>query len=113
MEKVPLVFLKHILESINQAETAVEGFTFEQFSENITVQDAVVRRLEIIGEAVKNLPGNIKEKYPEVPWLKIAGMRNKLIHEYFAIDVDLVWSVVKDDFPIFKKQVEKIVEKLN
>lgn len=110
MKKDPLVFLQHILKSVEQIEKEVENFTFERFSENITIQDAVVRRLEIIGEAVKNLPINIKDKYPEVPWLKIAAMRNKLIHEYFAVDIDLVWSVVKDEFPTFKKEIKKIIK---
>ncbi len=111
MDKDPKVFLKHILESIDLAQNNVKDINFEQFSENISTQDAVVRRLEIIGEAVKNLPDKLKDIYPEIPWIKIVGMRNKLIHEYFGVDVDLVWSIVKDYLPPFKKQIQQILAK--
>lgn len=74
------------------------------------IQDAVVRRIEIIGEAVRNLPNDFKESNPKTPWLDIADMRNKLIHEYFDVDLELVWEVIKKDLPELKKQIENLIQ---
>ena len=82
MKKDPKIFLEHILESIRNIEKYTESFTKKQFLKNLQLQDAVTRRLEIIGEAVKNLPKDIKDKNREVPWRKISGTRDILIHEY-------------------------------
>lgn len=80
----------------------------DEFIMNPTLQRAFVRSLEIIGEAVKNLPNNFKEKYYNMNWKEIAGMRDVLIHEYFGIDYDIVWSVVIEDIPELKKRIEEI-----
>lgn len=109
MIKVPEVFLKHVLESIEWVEKDVNNLIFKQFSENVLIQDAVIRRLEIIAEAMKNLPEETKNTHPEIPWTKIAGMRNKLIHEYFGVDLELVWSVVKDYLPPLKEQIKNLL----
>lgn len=71
----------------------------------------MIRRLEIIGEAVKNLPADFKKKKSSIPWQNIAGMRDFLIHEYFGVDLDLVWQTVKKDLPEFKKQILKLLDK--
>ncbi len=84
-KKDPKIFLKHILESIEQIEKNTKSFSEDEFSNSITIQDAVVRRLEIIGEAVKNLPRSFRNKNTKIPWKKIAGMRDVLIHEYFVV----------------------------
>ena len=110
MIKDPGIFLKHILESVEAIESYIENFPKDKFFDNSEKQDAVVRRLEIIGEAVRNLPGDFKESNPEVSWQDIADMRNKLIHEYFGIDLELVWEVIKKDLPLFKKQIKKLLE---
>lgn len=81
------------------------------FTNNTQVQDAVTRRIEIIGEAVKNLPEIFKKKYPEVAWKDIAGTRDVLIHAYFSVDIDTVWTIVKKDIPVLKKQIKDILEK--
>jgi uncharacterized protein with HEPN domain len=102
-------YLKHILEAISNIEKFVEGLTKEDFLKNVEKQYAVVRGLEIIGEATKNLSRELKAKHREIPWRDIAGMRNKLIHKYFGIDLELVWVTIKNKLPEFKKQVLKIL----
>jgi len=75
------------------------------------IQDAVIRRLEIIGEAVKNIPFSFRKEYPKIPWKKISGLRDILIHEYFGVDMRLVWRITKKDMPEFKKRISDIIEK--
>lgn len=103
--KNPKIFLEHILKSIEEIEKNARYISGDEFFDSVTIQDAVVRRLEIIGEAVKNLPNSFKNKHPEIPWKKIAGTRDVLIHEYFGVDIELVWKVVKNDIPKLKKQI--------
>ena len=109
MKKDPKVFLAHILESIQLVQEYSKGTTQAMFYKNRSLQDAIIRRLEIIGEAVKNLPPAFKEKYPDIPWKKIAGMRDILIHEYFSVDLTLTWQVVKHELPLIKKQLSEIL----
>lgn len=90
MRKDPKIFLNHIIESIETIESHTNKISKEKFSRNLTVQDAVIRRIEIIGEAVKNFPPEFKRKHPEIEWREIVGMRNKLIHEYFGINLNVV-----------------------
>ncbi|HUX35676.1 MAG TPA: DUF86 domain-containing protein [Candidatus Paceibacterota bacterium] len=112
MEKYPKIFLDHILESIEAAEGYACGVSFEEFLKSLKDQDAVIRRIEIIGEAVKNLPETLKNKYTDIPWRKIAGMRDVLVHEYFDLDIKTTWDTVQNDLPEFKKQIQKILNEL-
>jgi uncharacterized protein with HEPN domain len=108
MRKDPEIFIAHILESIESIEEYVQGMEKEEFLISKKTQDAVIRRIEIIGEAVKNIPSEIKEKYPDIPWKRIAGTRNILIHEYFGIDLKLTWKVAKEEIPILKEKLLRI-----
>ena len=109
MKKDPQIFLKHILESIEWIEKDTKGMSKEDFLENVPMQDAVVRRIEIIGEAIRNLPPGLKKENSDVSWQDIMDMRNKIIHEYFGVDLELVWEVVKKDVPELKEQVKRIL----
>lgn len=109
MNKDPQIFLKHILESIEWIEKDTKEMSKDDFLKNVPIQDAVVRRIEIIGEAIRNLPSDLKNENKDVSWQDIMDMRNKIIHEYFGVDLELVWEVVKKDTPELKEKVEKIL----
>lgn len=111
MKKDPKIFLSHILESIELIENHAKAISKGEFFKNITIQDAVVRRIEIIGEAVKNLPSGYRRKHSEINWHEITGMRNKLIHEYFGVNLNVVWRTINKDIPQLKKQISKLLEK--
>ncbi len=95
MIKSPRTYLGHILESIEWIEKHSEGMGPEEFLDNVAIQDAIIRRIQIIGEAVKKLPPDITAKEPEIPWRKIAGIRDKVIHDYVDVDIELVWEIVQ------------------
>lgn len=109
-KKDPLIFIEHILDSINKIESFIKGVSEDKFSKDIKLQDALVRRIEIIGEAVKNLSKEFKESYNNVPWSEIAGMRDKLMHHYFGVNLDTVWEVIKEDVPNLKEKILEIKE---
>ena len=105
-----LPYLEHITDAIKDIESFTKGLTKSQFLKNKLRQSAVIRQLEIIGEASKKLPENFREKYTEVEWKKIAGTRDKIIHHYFGIDLNTVWDIVKKDLPDLTEKVKAILE---
>ena len=105
-------YLKHILDAISNIEKFIEGIEKEDFLGNVEKQYAVLRGLEIIGEATKNLSEKLKTKYPHIPWKEIGGMRDKLIHQYFGVNLDLVWETIKTKLPELKNQILQIVKEM-
>ena len=106
------LFLKDILEAMESIEKFTEGMSFEEFKTNDLVSSAVIRKFEIIGEATKQIPQDIRNKYLDIPWKEMAGMRDKLIHFYFGINHELVWKTVKNRIPQIKSLIKKILMEL-
>ena len=104
------LFIKDIFDAIESIEEFVAGMNFEEFKNDDKTVNAVVRKLEIIGEATKNIPDEIKEKYPMLPWKEMAKIRDKLIHGYFVVDFEIVWKVVKEELPLLKPEIEEILQ---
>ena len=113
MKKNHFIFVEHILESINNIWDFMKNVGKDGFLKDKEKQSAVIRQIEIIGEVAKNLPDSFKKKYPQIPWQKISGARDKLIHHYFGVDLDAVWDIVKEDLPFLKSQIEKILKQEN
>lgn len=112
MKKDPEVFLDHILESIDLIEDYSEGVNESEFIRSSSLQDMIVRRIEIIGEAVKNLPDDLKREHPQIPWRDIAGLRDIVVHQYFGLDLELIWDVVEKDIPQLKPEILRIRDEL-
>ena len=108
MPKGCRVYLDDIMSSIKKIEQYTASMSYEEFSKNGLVVDAVIRNLEVIGEAVKSLPSEMKVPHPEIEWKKIAGLRDILIHEYFGVNLEIIWDVVNNKLPEFKQSVSKI-----
>ena len=105
-------YILDILTSIQEIEEFVEGMDFEEFVTDRKTINAVIRSLEVMGEAVKKIPSEIRTKYPEIPWKYIAGMRDKLIHEYHSVDLEIIWEVIEKEIPPLKPKFAKILEEL-
>jgi len=103
--------LRHVLDAIGRIEGYVDGVDEQAFCDCTLIQDGVIRQLEIIGEAVKQLPAALREKYPHVPWQDIAGTRDRLIHHYFGVSLDEVWTMVQRDIPVLKAEIAEILRK--
>lgn len=107
------VYLEDILQAISSIEAYTKAMSFQDFAEDRKTQDAVVRNLEVIGEATKRIPDNVRKAHPSIAWRPAAAMRDFLIHDYPEVDVQAVWDTIKTDIPGFKEAVQKVYEKKN
>jgi uncharacterized protein with HEPN domain len=112
MKRSTQEFLLDIDQNIERAIDFVKDLNFDQFCQDQKTLYAVVRAIEVIGEAVKNIPDEIYEQYPEVPWSSVAKMRDRLAHQYFGINDKVVWDTVKNDLPDLKPLIENILKNL-
>jgi uncharacterized protein with HEPN domain len=102
-------YIKDILDAINKVEKFIEGMTFEQFANDDKTVFAVIRALEIIGEATKNIERQVRESYPQIPWREMAGIRDKLIHDYIGVNINVVWKAAIEDLPKLKPKIQHIL----
>jgi uncharacterized protein with HEPN domain len=105
-----LVYLRHILDAINTVEEYLQGVDEKKFKGTRLLQDGAIRQIEIIGEAVRHISKDIRKTYPKIPWQDVAGMRDKLIHGYFGVDIEKVWDTAQEDLPVLKQQVMGILK---
>ena len=112
MKKDDSVYLHHILMAIERIEEYSEGVSLSEFLNTGIVQDGVVRQLEIIGEATRNLSAELVQSHPEVPWGEIIGLRNRIAHAYYNIDQGVVWDIVQEDLPSLKRDVAGILKEV-
>lgn len=108
MKRIWLDYLKDVIDAINDIQSFIEKVDYDTFSNDKMRQNAVVRSLEIIGEAAKNIPEEVRGKYNTIPWKRMAGMRDKLIHGYFGVDLESVWTVAVERLPELKDDLEKM-----
>jgi len=112
MKRNVAIYVRDILENMRDAESFIQGMSYAQFAADKKTFNAVVRAIEVIGEAAKNVPDNVRGKYPGVPWKEMAGMRDKVIHFYFGVDREAVWLAVKERIPAIKLPMEQILQDL-
>ncbi|MGI6339254.1 MAG: DUF86 domain-containing protein [Bacteroidales bacterium] len=108
MAKDDLAYIEHILDCIRKIKEFTNGLSLKDFLVNELVQDAVIRNIEIIGEVSKKISSDTKQIYYEIPWKEIAGMRDKLIHDYLGVDVEVVWRTITEDIPTLEKHIKEI-----
>jgi uncharacterized protein with HEPN domain len=105
-------YINDIANSIDEIEEFIEDIDFDTFSNDKKTINAVIRSLEVMGEAATKIPSDIRDKYPDIPWRRMAGMRNKLIHEYFGVDLEIVWTVCTEEIPPLKPFITQLASDL-
>lgn len=109
-KRKPTLYLQDILISLSRIEDYIKNLSLDDLDHDCKTVDAVVRNLEVIGEAARNMPDEVLEQYPNIPWGNMVSLRNKVIHEYFGIDMDILWKTIKEDLPPLKSQIIEITK---
>ena len=104
----PELLLEDILAAIRKVDRYTAGMDWERFRQDEKTTDAVVRNLEVVGEAVRRLPEDFIARHPNVPWRQAAGLRNRIVHDYFGLDLEIIWEVIQHDLPRLRQQLENL-----
>jgi uncharacterized protein with HEPN domain len=112
MKKDDSVYLHHIIDAFMQIEYYIDGISHEEFLSNKLLQDGVIRQLEVMGEAARNLSDDLRNEYPQVPWRQMIGLRNRMIHAYFNVNLQIIWEIVQGDLPDLKWETESILDSI-
>lgn len=104
--------LQHAFDAIEIIEGYVANADYESFVENSMMRDACIRQIQVIGESCRNVSHELRDQYPEVPWRQIVGLRVIVIHKYFGVDEKVIWSIIQNDLPVFKRQAKSIIDQL-
>ena len=113
MKKDDCVYLHHIIDAFLQIEHYTDGVTYEEFLSNRLLQDGVIRQLEVMGEAARNLSEDLRNEYPKIPWRQMISLRNRMIHAYFNVNLQIIWEIIQGDIPNLKQETMHILETLN
>ena len=111
-KRSPTLFIQDILDCMKKIEAYTKGMDYTEFSENQLTVDAVIRNIEIIGEASANVPAKVRENYVDIPWKRMVGLRNITIHEYFGVDNTIIWEIIKKNLPETKLKVQEMLKTL-
>jgi uncharacterized protein with HEPN domain len=110
MKKDDSVYLHHIMDAFVQIERYTDGVSHDDFMENRLLQDGVIRQLEVMGEAARNLTEDLRNEYPNIPWRQMIGLRNRMIHAYFNVNLQIIWEIIQGDIPNLKKDINYVLE---
>ena len=113
MKKDDSVYLRHIIDAFLQIERYTDGVTYEEFLSNSLLQDGVIRQLEVMGEAARNLSEDLRNEYPKIPWRQMISLRNRMIHAYFNVNLQIIWEIIQGDIPNLKQETKHVLEILN
>ena len=113
MKKDDTVYLCHIIDAFLQIERYTNGVTYEEFLSNSLLQDAVISQLEVMGEAARNLSADLQSEYPAIPWHQMICLRNRMIHAYFNVNLQIIWEIIQGDIPNLKQDMMRVLENLN
>lgn len=109
-ERSNKLFVEDILEAIEKIKRYTKGLTYKTFAKDQMVVDAVIRNLEIIGEASRNIPDDVRDSYPDIPWKRMIGLRNIVVHEYFGVDLSIIWDIINRNLPDTKPEITAMLE---
>ena len=113
MKKDDSVYLHHIMDALVQIEHYMDNVSHEEFFSSRLLQDGVIRQLEVMGEAARNLSEDLRNEHPEIPWRQMVGLRNRMIHAYFNVDLQIIWEIVQGDIPDLLQKMKQILDAIS
>ena len=110
MKKDDSIYLRHIIDAFVQIEDYMDGVSHDEFFSDKLLQDGVIRQLEIMGEAARNVSEDLRSENPQIPWRQMIGLRNRMIHAYFNVNLQIIWEIIQGDLPNLKRETKRILD---